>query len=292
MAVVSLDTAFGALVDSQAKLHRLGSGLVFTEGPIWHLREQHLLFSDIPPSTRYRYDGEKVVEQAKPSNMGNGMTYDGDLNLLVCEQETFSLVRFRGGPDGTREVIASHFEGEELNSPNAVIVGKDGSIYFSDPTYGRMLFGAKRPSTLGFQGVYRVALGGAAPELLVERDLFTQPNGLCCSPDESLLYVNDSEQANIRVFHAAGGRLSNMRMFASGIIDPARPGVPDGMKCDAQGNVWVTAPGGLWVFSTIGKLRQFPLGRAELAHALRYGHHVALCFGGQGRPHLESFMAA
>jgi gluconolactonase len=268
MAVESLDAAFDALVDSQAKLLRLGSGFVFTEGPVWHPRDQHLLFSDIPASTRYRYDGENVVEQAKPSNMGNGMTYDADLNLLVCEQETFSLVRFRGGAEGAREVVARHFHGVELNSPNDVIVGRDGSIYFSDPTYGRMLFGAERPSKMGFQGIYRVPPGGGAPELLVERNLFTQPNGLCFSPDESLLYVNDSEQANIRVFDAARGRLGNMRVFASDIVDPARPGVPDGMKCDARGNVWVTAPGGLWVFSPAGNL----IGKVAVAEVVGNFH--------------------
>ena len=114
--------------------------------------------------------------------------------------------------------------------------------------------GVERPSALGFQGVYRIASGGGAPQLLVERDMFTQPNGLCFSPDESLLYVNDTDQASIRVFDVVAGKLENMRLFASGITDPARPGAPDGMKCDANGNIWVTAPAGLWVYSSAGKL--------------------------------------
>lgn len=150
-----------------------------------------------------------------------------------------------GGADGAREVLASHFEGKELNSPNDIVVGKDGSIYFTDPTYGRMpVFGVERPAQLGFQGVYRIATDGALA-LTVEKSLFTQPNGLCFSPDESLLYVNDTAQANIRVFDVVDGALVNMRVFASGITDPVEAGAPDGMKCDAQGNIWVTAPGGM-----------------------------------------------
>ena len=112
------------------------------------------------------------------------MTYDADLNLIVCEHATSSLVRER--PDGRREVLASHFDGRELNSPNDVCVAPNGSIYFSDPWYGRMpVYGVERPRQLGFQGVYRVPPAGGEPQLLVERYLFDQPNGLCFSPDES-----------------------------------------------------------------------------------------------------------
>ena len=116
-----------------------------------------------------------------PSHKCNGMTYDADLNLIVCEHATSSLVRER--PDGRREILASRFEGKELNSPNDVCVRSDGSIYFTDPWYGRMPgFGVERPRELGFQGVYRTTDG--ALELLVDRELFDQPNGLCFSPDE------------------------------------------------------------------------------------------------------------
>jgi gluconolactonase len=159
-----------------------------------------------------------------------------------------------GGADGAREVLATHFEGQELNSPNDIVVGKDGSIYFTDPTYGRMpVYGVERPTQLGFQGVYRIATDGTL-KLMVEKSLFTQPNGLCFSPDERLLYVNDTEQANIRVFDVVNSALVNMRVFASGITDPGKAGAPDGMKCDAEGNIWVTAPGGLWIYAPDGTL--------------------------------------
>jgi gluconolactonase len=182
------------------------------------------------------------------------MTYDADLNLIVCEHATSLLVRER--PDGRREVLASHFQGKELNSPNDVCVRSDGSIYFTDPIYGRSPhYGVERPHHLGFQGVYRVPPGGGAPQLLVDDDLFNQPNGLCFSPDETLLYVNDSARKLIRVFDvSAGGSLANGRMFASKIVSPTEPGGPDGMKCDERGNVWVTGPGGLWVYAPSGEL--------------------------------------
>jgi gluconolactonase len=208
----------------------------------------------MPGDTRRCFDGKVIRERGRPSNKGNGMTYDANLNLLVCEHSTSSVIRFVGGADGAREVLASHFEGKELNSPNDIVVGKDGAIYFTDPTYGRMpVYGIERPTQLGFQGVYRIAVDGAL-SLVVEKPLFTQPNGLCFSPDEHLLYVNDTEQANIRVFDVVDGALVNMRFFASGISDPNMAGAPDGMKCDAQGNIWVTAPGGLWVYAPDGTL--------------------------------------
>jgi len=249
----TLDPGFRALVDESAPARIVGSGYMFTEGPIWHPREQYLLFSDIPASIRRRWSAtDGVREHANPSNKGNGMTRDTALNLIVCEHATSSVVRLKDG--GGREILASHFEGKELNSPNDVIVATDGAIFFSDPTYGRMpVFGVERPTQLGFQGVYRIPPEGGDPHLLVERKMFGQPNGLCFSPDEKLLYINDTEQTNIRVFEVQDGKLKFIKVFASNISDPEVPGVPDGMKCDAQGNVWVTGPGGIWVYAPDGR---------------------------------------
>jgi gluconolactonase len=256
MAHTARDSAFRDLIDEHAPVRQAGSGFVFTEGPIWHPTEHHLLFSDMPGDVRRRLDRAGVREVMRPSHKGNGMTYDAELNLLVCEHSTSSVARFR--PDGTREVLCSHFEGRELNSPNDICVKSDGSIWFTDPWYGRMPhFGVERPRQLGWQGVFRLAPGhrpGDEPQLMVDRYTFTQPNGLCFSPDESRLYVNDTEQANIRVYDVGGdGRLHNGRIFASGLRDTLLPGVPDGMKCDALGNVWCCAPGGLWVYAPDGR---------------------------------------
>jgi gluconolactonase len=255
MSHVVVKRAFEELIDSWAAVGQVGTGFTFTEGPIWHPIEHYLLFSDMPADVRRRWDQRGGVREVKrPSNKCNGMTYDEELNLIVCEHATSSLVRER--PDGQREVIASHFEGYELNSPNDVVVKSDGSIYFSDPWYGRMpVYGVERPRQLGFQGVYRVPPGGGAPELMVERHMFDQPNGLCFSPDEHRLYVNDTVQALIRVFDLSTyGSLMNGRVFASGIVSEREPGLPDGMKCDSHGNVWVTAPGGVWVYAPSGEL--------------------------------------
>lgn len=211
----------------------------------------------MPGDVRRRWDQVGgVSEVSRPANKCNGMTYDAELGLIICEHSTSSLVRERG--NGSREILASHFEGKELNSPNDVCVRSDGSIYFTDPWYGRMpVFGIERPRQLGWQAVFRVRPGqvGGDPQLLVDRRLFDQPNGLCFSPDEKLLYVNDTTKALIRVFDVrSDGSLGNGRLFASGIRSESLAGVPDGMKCDARGNVWVTAPGGLWIYSPSGGL--------------------------------------
>ncbi|HKW83028.1 MAG TPA: SMP-30/gluconolactonase/LRE family protein, partial [Burkholderiaceae bacterium] len=217
MPHITTRPAFETLIDPYAAVERIASGFEFTEGPIWHPVEQFLLFSDMPGDVRRRWDAARgVTEVKRPSNKCNGMTFDAEMNLIVCEHSTSSLVRER--PDGSREVLASHFEGQELNSPNDVCVHSSGAIYFSDPWYGRMpVYGVERPRQLNFQGVYRVPPAGGEPQLVVERYLFDQPNGLCFSPDEQRLYVNDTVQALIRVFDVGhDGRLSNSRVFASG----------------------------------------------------------------------------
>jgi gluconolactonase len=246
------------LVDPNVEVERLGTGFTFTEGPIWHPQEHHLLFSDMPGDVRRRWSEAGGVEEVmRPSFKCNGMTYDADLNLIVCEHVTSSLVRERR--DGVREVLAYHWQGTYLNSPNDVCVRSDGSIYFTDPWFGRYPgFGIERERELGWQGVFRIPPGGGQDELelVVAEDEFDQPNGLCFSPDESLLYVNDTTHANIKVFDvAADGSLSNRRLFAEGIGDGdlAKGGLVDGMKCDERGNIWVTGPAGIWVFSPEGE---------------------------------------
>ncbi len=258
MAHQAIADSFRAIVDEWAPVRQLGTGFIFTEGPLWHPIEGHLVFSDMPGDVRRRYTpGAGVQEIARPSNKGNGMTYDADLNLLVCEHSTSSVVRI--SPDGMREVLCSHYQGRELNSPNDIVMGDDGSIWFTDPTFGRKEhFGVPRPLQMGFQGVYRLPPGhrpGDEPQLVVDRALFGQPNGLTFSPDQRLMYVNDTEQANIRVFDIApDGMLTNMRLFAGGISDRLLPGRPDGMKTDRDGNIYVTAPGGVWVYAPRGEL--------------------------------------
>jgi gluconolactonase len=242
------------LVDAAAEVERVATGFTFTEGPIWNAEGEFLLFSDMPGDVRRRWSEAGGVEEVlRPAWKCNGMVYDSSGNLLVCEHVSSSLVRER--PDGVRETLAYAFRGKYLNSPNDVITRSDGIIYFSDPWYGRMpVFGIERERELGFQGVYRI-VGDGEPELVVAEDEFDQPNGLCFSPDESLMYINDSPRAHVKVFDvAADGSLSGGRMFCEGIGSGViEEGIPDGMKCDERGNIWVTGPRGVWVISADGE---------------------------------------
>jgi gluconolactonase len=239
------------LVGTDPDLELLASGFIFTEGPVWHPFEHKLMFSDIPADKRWQWtDEEGAALAAWPSAKSNGMTYDAALNLIICEHSTSRLTRHR--VDGRVEVLAAEYDGKQLNSPNDVIVAADGSIYFTDPTYGRNeKFGVEGPPQLDYRGVYRVSPDGPL-ELLA--DDFEEPNGLCLSPDESRLYVNDSPRAHIRAFELReDGRLGRESVFADSIGNGVfADGIVDGMKCDVSGNVWVTGPEGIWVFDPSG----------------------------------------
>ncbi len=237
------------LLDACTELELLASGLVFAEGPVWVPDGGYLLFSDTPASRRLRWDEARGLrEVAAETGLGNGMTLDGGGRLLVCEGETRCVARMDARGDGEgREVVAERFRGARLNSPNDVIVHSDGSVYFTDSWWPNRL-GRSLVQEFGFQGVFRVPVGGA-PELLLDHLDF--PNGLCFSPDESLLYVNDSTPGRIEVYDVGGeGSLSNGRTFADGLRDET--GHVDGMKCDERGNVWVTGPGGVWIVDAGG----------------------------------------
>jgi gluconolactonase len=261
------------LVEPGARPEPIAGGFGFTEGPVWH-PDGFLLFSDLTQDVRRRWSDEGGVEIVRcPNDRGNGMALERDGSLLVCEHATSRVVRER--LDGTREVLASHAGGRELNSPNDVAVRSDGSVYFTDPTYGRMAgWGLERPCELDVRGVYRVPPGGGEPELLVED--FRQPNGLCFSPDEAVLYVDDTERFHVRSFEVLrDGSLGRGSVLRAGIGDSARPdeGDPDGLACDEHGNVWVTGPGGIWVLDPSGE-------RVALVELPEVAAN--LCFGGTG----------
>lgn len=241
------------ILDADATVEQLASGFIFTEGPIWDPKAGRLYFSDMPGDVRRSWDPDLgITEVRRPANKCNGMAFDAQGRLLVCEHSTSRLVR--EDPDGSTVVLASHYQGKELNSPNDVIVTLGGTIYFSDPSYGRMPgFGVERESELDFQGLYRIRTG--AQELELVDDQFDQPNGLCMSPDESVLYVNDTARAHIKAYPVRGdGSLGPSRILIEGIGDGvSENGVVDGMKCDATGNVFVTGPGGIWIVGPAGE---------------------------------------
>jgi gluconolactonase len=240
------------LVDPSSKLERIATGFEFTEGPIW-MPDGSLHFSDMPADTRRRWHPEEGVRVLRhPSNKCNGMTLDNVSDLIVCEHSTSSVVRERS--DGRRETIASHFNGKELNSPNDVIVSRRGAIYFTDPWYGRMpVVGVERERQLDVQGVYRIDPQSGSVKLVW--DDFDMPNGLCLTPDESQLLVNDTPRAHIRIFDVGrDGSLSGGRIFSEGIgVGDTAEGVVDGMKLDEHGTVYVSGPGGVWVLSPDGR---------------------------------------
>jgi gluconolactonase len=241
------------LLDADAAVERLSDGFLFTEGPVWNPVEQRLYFSDLMGDARWRWSDAAGLELvAQPSGKGNGLTYEQDMTLVVCQHNLSRLLAYR--PDGHVDVLASHWDGRELNSPNDVCVHSDGTLFFSDPSYGRLAVpGIERDQELDFQGLYMVAAG--TRELHLLRDDFGQPNGVCLSPDESILYVNDTPRAHIRALRvSADGEVLDDRLFAEGIGDGSiEIGAVDGMKCDEHGNVWVSGPGGLWVFDPQGR---------------------------------------
>jgi gluconolactonase len=238
------------LVSSDAELECLATGFNFIEGPVWSPVGECLVFSDVKGNARYRWNADGVEQIAAPTHHGNGMTLDALGRLIVCEHDTSCVARMDANGSGYgREVIADQYDGHELNSPNDVVVHSDGSVFFTDPPYGRLpAVGIEREQDLDFQGVFRATATGLE---LVAGD-FDRPNGLCFCPDESLLYVNDTARGHIRVFDvlADGGSFGSGRVFAEGISGDT--GAVDGMKCDERGNVWVTGPGGVWVLDPRG----------------------------------------
>jgi gluconolactonase len=194
-------------------------------------------------------EGAGIATYRKPSNKGNGNAFDREGRLLTCEHATSRLVREER--DGSFTVLASHYKGKELNSPNDLTVKSDGAIYFSDPTFGRIRedVGVPRPLTLDFRGVYCVTPGGTDLRLLA--DDFEQPNGLCFSPDESRLFVNDTPRLHIRVFGVKpDGSLTGGSVWAE--TTGEGEGRPDGMKLDSAGILYCTGPGGVHVFDPAG----------------------------------------
>ncbi|MEG4030988.1 MULTISPECIES: SMP-30/gluconolactonase/LRE family protein [unclassified Microcoleus] len=234
------------ILDDSAKLEKLAGDFQFIEGPIWH-PDGFLLFSDIPANIIYKFGSNQQVEVFRsPSGKANGNTLDNENRLLTGEHENRRVSRTE--KDGEVITLADRYEGKRLNSPNDLVVKSDGSIYFTDPSYGV----SKDQEELGFYGVYRLAPHGKLT--LLVKDLVL-PNGIAFSPDEQKLYVNNSEAGYIAVFDVKpDGTVTNQQLFAELKDAATKDGVPDGLKVDVEGNVYSTGPGGVWIFSPDGKL--------------------------------------
>ncbi len=281
MSIECADPRFTALVSSDSAVERLWTGARWAEGPVYFGDSQMLLFSDIPNNRKLRWvpDGGgagQVTEFTRQANFSNGHTRDHQGRLLACEHGTRRVVRF--GRDGVSQVLATHWGVHRLNSPNDVVVARDGSIWFTDPTYGILsdVEGFKAEPEYGGAYVFRIDPRSGALQVIA--DDFVQPNGLAFSPDESRLYVADSGGSHlpqgphhIRVFDLqADGTWRGGEVFAV-----VSPGVPDGMRVDTLGNLWTSAADGIHCYAPEGAL----LGKILVPEVV-----ANLCFGGpEGR---------
>ncbi|MEO8100305.1 MAG: SMP-30/gluconolactonase/LRE family protein [Acidobacteriota bacterium] len=253
-------TAFDLLVPRDAQIEKMAGGFTFTEGPLWRPHGA-LWFSDVIGNVvrQWNPDGT-VTEILRPGgydgnslpqggfNGPNGMTADGDGGVVLCQHGNRRIVRI--SRERKVSTMVDRFERKRLNSPNDLVFHADGSLYFTDPPYGLPRQDEDPAKELAFNGVYR--LGDGKLQLIIE-DLH-RPNGLAFSPDYKTLYVANSERPKkwMRYDVAADGTVRNGRVFAD-VDDSPEPGVPDGMKIDANGNVYAAGPGGVWVYSPEGK---------------------------------------
>jgi gluconolactonase len=234
---------FWNLVDHNAKLSVVGTGFGFTEGPVWD-QAGFLYVSDETINKIFRLHPDGKKEEVIALGDPDGNTFDRQHRLIDCASVLRAIIEVT--PDGKYKILADRYDGKKLNSPNDVVVGPDNALYFTDPTLD-LVAGEKQE--IPFQGVYRLDAEGNVQ--LLTKDL-TQPNGLAFSPDGKHFYVDDSKQRNIRVYDvAADGTLTDGRIFGE---EPGGKGdgVPDGMKVDKNGNVFVTGPKGIWVWDPGG----------------------------------------
>ncbi|HLF71672.1 MAG TPA: SMP-30/gluconolactonase/LRE family protein [Dehalococcoidia bacterium] len=256
MAIVALYDRLFDLVDRNAQAEKIATGYRFTEGPVWDHRNKTLYFGDIPGNAQHRWTAAGGAKPWRvPSNQGNGTTIDAQGRLITCHHDRY--VTRTNLADDSVEVIAKEYKGGKLNSPNDVIVARNGDVIFTDPTFGlRQPDGTVLPQETPCPGIYRLAPDGTMT-LLVED--FVAPNGLVLSNDGKRLYIDDTRERHVRVFDVADdGSLSNSRVFCE-IKHEAKESAPDGMKMDSLGNLYVTSnrADGIWVFDRDGTLLGF-----------------------------------
>jgi gluconolactonase len=235
---------FWDLIDGKAELLKVATGFGFTEGPVWDERG-FLYVSDEEQNKIYMVTTDGRKEELISLGDPDGNAYDRAHRLIDCASVLRAIIAVT--PDGKYTILADKFEGKKFNSPNDVIAGPDGAIYFTDPTLDLV---KGETQEIPFRGVYRLDDKGNVRLLTKE---LTQPNGLAFSPDGKKFYVDDSEQRNIRAYDVnADGSISNGRIFGS---EPGgkREGVPDGMRVDQTGNIYVTGPKGIWIWDPEGR---------------------------------------
>ena len=251
------------IIGKDPALEVIARNIIFGEGPVWDAANRQFFFTDIIGDTIWKWRPRAGLKRVlRPSAKANGLALDRENRLVVAGWGGRTVFRFE--KDGSRTTLAARWEGKKLNSPNDIVVKSDGSVWFTDPPGGLLNVGmvaGDLQKYLDVQGVFRISPDGKAMTLVAEDNVY--PNGLCFSPDEKLLYVNCSRERLIRVYDVKpGGTLGPARIFHR-YLSPER-GVPDGMKCDVEGNVYCTGPGGIYVHDPAGKV---------LARLKTPGHH-------------------
>ena len=232
---------FWELFAQDARLEKVAGSFGFTEGPVWDPRG-FLYVSDEEKNKLVRVYPDGRVETLLEIGDPDGSTLDAKGRLVTTASVLRAIIRV--DPDGKYKVLADKYDAKKFNSPNDVILGPDGALYFTDPTLD-LPKGEKQE--LSYQGVYRLGTDGSVR--LLTTDL-AQPNGLAFSPDGKRLYIDDTQRQDIRVYDVGlNGELKNGRVFGK---EEGRDGVPDGMRVDRHGNVFVTGPGGIWVWDPQG----------------------------------------
>jgi gluconolactonase len=253
------------IVGSNPPLDIIARDIIFGEGPVWDHRGKQLYFTDIIGDTIWKWKAKGGLEAVMlPSAKADGLALDLEYRVVVAGWGGRTV--FRIEKDGSRTLLMDRWEGKKLNSPNDIIVSKDGAIWFTDPVGGLFNVGMVAEDLQRYndkQPVYRISPDGKQIGLMIDDIVY--PNGLCFAPDEKLLYVNCSRERLIRVYDVKPGASSHLgkgRLFYQ-YGGPER-GVPDGMKCDMEGNVYCTGPGGIYVHDPAGKV---------LARIRTPGHH-------------------
>ena len=258
-----VEKEFEEVVGAGSEPRKIADGFEFTEGPTWF--QGGLVFSDVPGDTIYRWtEGEGLSVWRRPSHQANGNTVDLEGRLITCEHGSRRVTRTER--DGSVTVLAATYGGKRLNSPNDVVVKSDGTIWFTDPPYGIDPEEREQPANFVFR------LDPGAEELVVVADDFSMPNGLCFSPDEETLYIADSDQEVAQVRRFAGQKYGTLGPGGTWVA--VASGIPDGIRTDAAGRVYVSAGHGVQVFHPDGRL----LGKINTPET------AANCaFGGEGK---------
>lgn len=277
-ALEIIDNKFKSLTIGAAVLEVLYEDCRWAEGPVWFGDAGHLVWSDIPNNRLLRYIPDVGVSTFRaPSNYINGNTRDLQGRLLSCSHGARAVLRTE--LDGTITTLVDSYNGKRLNSPNDVVVKSDGTIWFTDPSYGIDSDYEGYKSEREQPGCYVYRFDPADGSLTVVADDFARPNGLAFSPDESILYISDTGRSHdpdhpthIRQFSVNGAKLTNPGVFT--VVDN---GASDGFRLDTDGNVWTSAGPGVNVYDSSGDL----LGRIKTGHAT-----ANVCFGGPRRNRL------